>query len=89
MQAAHARFYSTALIIPPTVSRKAYRQDGFEVVPCPAQFHQPNGQRQTTCEHCNLCSDTYRNWARRRVVGFQPDGRSGPEVLSGRLPFEE
>jgi hypothetical protein len=85
---AHERRYATALLIPRVLSRKAYTiGNGFRVVPCPAQFRQPNGERQTTCDRCNICSDTRKNWTRRLVVGFQPDGRSESQVFQARLPL--
>lgn len=90
VEQAHSRYYATALIIPPTTSRKAYQVRDFTVVPCPAQFHDKRtGARQTTCERCNICSDTYRNWSANRVVGFQPDGQTQPLEVTGKLLFEE
>lgn len=88
MHAAHTMGYAVALTIGHTSSRKAFAFHGFTVVPCPAQFHQPNGERQTTCERCNLCSDTDRNMLQRRVVGFQPDGRSADKILQIDLPLD-
>jgi hypothetical protein len=90
LQEAHDRMYAATVIIPRTESRKAYQSGGFTIIPCPAQFKDARtGQRQTTCERCNLCSDTKRNWARKRVVGFQPDGQTMPLERTGKLVFGE
>lgn len=90
LREADARGYActTTIGLRANHERKWYEFHEFTVIPCPAQFYQPNGQRQTTCQRCNLCSDVDRNWARKTVVGFQPDGRTDHKVLQLPLQLE-
>jgi hypothetical protein len=74
-----------ALIIPPTDSPKAQQLGPLRVIPCPAQFRTPDGQRRTTCDVCHLCRDLAAGVGRPGdVVGFQPDAQTAPAVLAAK-----
>ena len=82
--------YPVALTVPPLSSNKLYRINRdergrfikpIEAIPCPAQFYRPDGRRFSTCEACSVCQDTQRLRAARRVVAFQPDGKSAKRVI--------
>lgn len=84
------RGYAVALTILPVTSNKAYQvhkdERGrtvapFTIVPCPAQFKQPNGRRYSTCETCSLCQNTDRLKRDRLVIGFQPDYQTDKKLI--------
>lgn len=74
-------YQGVALVVPPHDTHKTYGLGGITVIPCPAQFRQPNGQLRTTCEDCRICQDVHRLGPNNRVVGFQPDMGTAPKVL--------
>jgi hypothetical protein len=78
---ANKQGYAAVLIVPPHPSNKVYTYGGLNIVPCPAQFTNPDGSRTVTCEHCNLCQMPDQLLAKGLVVGFQPDGITTKRVL--------
>jgi hypothetical protein len=70
---AKAKGYATALIVPDHPTNKVYNYKGVNVVPCPAQFKNPDGTFRVTCEDCNLCQNVDLLRARDLTIGFQPD----------------
>jgi hypothetical protein len=63
-------YQGIALVVPSHPSRQVYEYHGLRVLPCPAQFHQADGSRQTTCERCGICAHPERLERHADVLGF-------------------
>lgn len=78
---ARARGYAAALVLPTAhSSHRAYQLAGETIIPCPAQFHRPDGRRAVTCEDCTLCKRPDFLLARKFSIGFQPDHQTEKRI---------
>lgn len=87
-----AEGWAVALVTPQHKTNKVYSYGGLNVLPCPAQFVRTkdgavtsmssgDGERVTTCEHCNICQRPEMLRQRNLVVGFEPDGKTAKRLL--------
>lgn len=68
LKAARAKGYAAAVIVPEFPSKKAWKQNGFTLIPCPSQTV------GVTCEQCRLCMRDALLKRRKLAIAFEPHG---------------
>lgn len=69
VEAAHARGYATALVVPSFRSWRRYNHGGVDLLPCPEM----TGATRS-CADCRLCFDDARLHSQKLTIGFAVHG---------------
>lgn len=80
VEQAHKDGFAAAMVVESHESKKAYRKNGFTIIPCPQQTGSVKD-----CAQCKLCSQDKKIHSKRAVIAFAIHGareRKAREVLN-------
>lgn len=71
--------YAPSIVLPKVESDKAWKQDGFTMIPCPAE-RSKRKDRLVTCVECRLCLNSRALFKRKAVIVFEAHGIAAHKV---------